>query len=361
MEKSKRLISLDVLRGFDMFWIMGGSSIVISLHTALGSPDLMQPVVQHMHHVQWDGFRFYDMIFPLFLFISGVSFPYSEQKRAGAGNPYPHIIKRGVTLILLGMVYNGLLELNFESVRIFSVLGRIGIAWAAAAIIYINFGKIGRITWCASLLIGYWLLLWLCVAPDAPVGASGLSYEGNLVGYVDRTLFANHLHVPQLFDPEGLLSAIPAISTALLGMFAGDIVMNANRKTGTLLLLGTLLLVLGLLWNFVMPINKSLWSSSFVCFVGGISTLLFALFYWVIDVKEWSRWTLFFRVIGLNSITIYMAGQIVDFGSVSNFLFSGLESKLPGEWGALLSSIGYVAVCWVFLWMLYRHKIFLKV
>lgn len=361
MEQPKRLLSLDALRGFDMLWIMGGSAIITTLSAALGSPVLLDTLAGQMSHVAWDGFKFYDMIFPLFLFIAGVSFPFSEKKRAGVGNPYRHIVKRGAILFLMGIVYNGLLSMDFESIRIFSVLGRIGLAWMFAAIIYINFSRIGRILWCGALLVGYWLLLWLCVAPDAPVGADGFSYEGNIVGYVDRTLFGNHLHIKGFFDPEGLLSVIPAIGTALLGMFAGNVVMDAKRKVETLIIMGVSLVALGLLWNLAMPINKSLWSSSFVCFVGGLSTLLFVLFYWIIDVKGWQGWTFFFRVIGLNSITIYMATRMINFGYTSRFLFGGIASKLPEEWGSFVMSIGYVAICWLFLWFLYRYRIFLKV
>lgn len=361
MEKPKRLLSLDTLRGFDMLWIMGAELVIVTLSVALGSVEPLKTIASQMHHVSWDGFKFYDMIFPLFLFIAGISFPFSQLKRKQGDNPYPKIIKRGLILVVLGMIYNGLLQFDFAHIRIFSVLGRIGLAWMLGAIIFLNFKRVGRIVWCVSLLVGYWLLLRFAVAPDAPIGATGFSYDGNIVGYVDRVLFTNHLLIKEFFDPEGLLSTIPAVSTALLGMFAGEIVIANKNAVRRLVIMGAALVAVGLLWSLVMPINKSLWSSSFTCLVGGLSALLFALFYWVIDVKGWSGWTLFFRVVGLNSITIYMATQIIGFGYISRFFVGGVASALPPEWGAVVNAIGYLGVGWLFLWFMYRQKLFLKI
>lgn len=355
MEYNKRLLSLDVLRGFDMFWIMGAGVVVTALAQLLEMPAL----AAQMGHVAWNGFRFFDLIFPLFLFIAGISFPFSAAKnRDGI---YGKIAKRALLLVVFGLIYNGLFAFDWSGVRIFSVLGRIGLAWALGAVIYLNTGRVGRLWISVSILLAYWLLLRFCVAPDAPVGTDGLSYEGNLVGYVDRLLFAGHLHVPHVFDPEGLLSLIPAVVTALLGMWAGDVVRSDKKPMRTMLLVGVGLLVLALLWNEVMPINKNLWSSSFVCLTGGIGFLLFAFFYWVIDVKGWRSWTFFFQVIGVNSITIYMLQCMVDVGYTSHFLVGGVAGLLPGAWATLVEALAYTAVSWLVLWALYRYKIFLKV
>lgn len=346
MEQNRRLRSLDALRGFDMFWIMGGGAMAVALAGLIGSDTL----AQQMGHVAWNGFRFFDLIFPLFLFIAGVSFPFSVAKsREGI---YAKIAKRALILVLLGMVYNGLLQFDWDHVRIFSVLGRIGLAWAVAAVIYLNTGRVGRKVWCTAILLSYWLLLW---------GLGDFSYEENLVGVVDRALFGAHLHVPYVFDPEGLLSTVPAVVTALLGMWAGDLVRANQHVVRTLLCIGVLLLSVAGMWHVAMPINKSLWSSSFVCLTGGFSFLLFALFYWVIDVKGWSGWAFFFQVIGANSITIYMLQCMVDFGYTSRFLTGGLVDLLPPTWGVLVGSAAYAGVCWLVLWVLYRYKIFLKI
>ncbi len=371
IKRDGRLLSLDTLRGFDMLFIMGFAPLVVALNkwcpTAVGDV-----VAGHMSHVVWNGFTQHDMIFPLFLFIAGISFPFSLAKQRSKGivprKIKLRILRRGVTLVVLGMVYNGLFDLNFPEVRVASVLGRIGVAWMLGAYIYMYLKRSVQYGLIAVILIGYWLLLAFVPAPDVP-GASPLSLEGNLVGYVDRHLLPGKL-IYGNFDPEGLLSTFPAIVTALFGIYTGDIVRSVKLGDGTkktLLLMGTgvLLVIVGLVWNTVFPINKMLWSSSFTCFVGGLSFLLFALFYYVVDVKGWRSWTLFFRVIGLNSITIYLAQQIVGFSHMNRFLFGGFArwtSQYAGEAaGEVVLRTGYVACCWIFLYFLYRKRIFLKV
>ncbi|MDE5731436.1 MAG: DUF5009 domain-containing protein, partial [Bacteroidales bacterium] len=167
------------------------------------------------------------------------------------------------------------------------------------------------------------------------------------------------------FDPEGLLSTVPSIVTAMLGMFAGEFVrsekLDGTKKAGYMGLASLVLLAAGLLWSLVFPLNKMLWSSSFVLVVGAYSLALFALFYYIIDVKGYSRWTFFFRVIGMNSITIYIAQSIIDFNKIDRFFLGGLAELLPPEWGAVVLSAGYVAACWLFLYFLYKKQVFLKV
>lgn len=368
-EQGKRLLSLDALRGFDMFFIMGGSSLFIGL-SMLFPCGLTEAVAGQMTHKQWDGFAFYDMIFPLFLFIAGVSFPFSYAKSVGKGigNKSMHmkILRRGITLVLLGVVYNGLLQFDFANLRIASVLGRIGLAWMIAALLYVNVAFKARVGIAVFILLGYWALIALVPAPDV-AGAQPFSFEGNLVGYIDRILLPGRLHEGH-FDPEGILSTIPAVVTAMLGMMAGDTVKKVSDggRTGQravliLICAGAALVLAGLLWNTVYPINKKLWSGSYVCFVGGFSFLLFALFYYVIDVKGWRKWTFFFRVIGLNSITIYMAQAIINFKYTAGFFGNGVLSLLPENAAAFTGAVFYIAVCWLFLYFLYRKDIFLKV
>ena len=364
-----RLQSLDALRGFDMLWIIGGwGNLLAGLAAFTGWPFFMWWSEQ-MEHVDWHGFAFFDLIFPLFLFIAGISFPFSlaksYQKGISTKQLYVRIFRRALLLILLGMVYNGLLKFDFSTMRYVSVLGRIGLAWMFAALIFINAKRTGRIVWCVALLIFYWLLLTLVPAFDYP-GAELFSKEGNFTSYVDRTFLFGRLYDP-LYDPLGILGTIPAISNALLGMFAGELVMSQKegltgmKKTVSLLLAGVVLLVIALLWNQFFPINKKLWTSSFVCLTAGIGSLLFGLFYLIIDVLEYRRWTFFFTVIGVNSITIYLAQSIIDFRATSKFLFGGLIHLFPESLTDFLNGSAYIAVCWLFLYFLYQQKIFLKV
>ena len=359
-------MSLDALRGFDMLFIMGFASLVVAV-CGLWPSAVTDAAAASMSHVAWDGFAHHDTIFPLFLFIAGVSFPYSVAKqRAGGmseGRIYAKIVRRGLTLVVLGMVYNGLFKLDFENLRIASVLGRIGLAWSIAAVLYLNFGVKTRAAIAVAVLAGYGALSALVAAPDA-AGAGPLTFEGNLAGYIDRQFLPGKL-IYGSFDPEGLLSTVPAVVTAMLGMFTGEFVrrgdIRGGRKTLWMAAAAAALLAAGLAFSGVLPVNKKLWSSTFVCVVGAYSLGMFALFYYLIDVRGWRRWTLFFRVVGLNSITIYLAQRIVGFGRISDFFLGGIASKCPEAVAAVISSTGYVAVCWLFLYFLYRKNVFLKV
>ncbi len=365
-EKNGRLLSLDVLRGFDMSFIMGGEVVLICLASLF--PNL-KFIAEQMGHSQWDGFTFYDLIFPLFLFLAGISFPFSMAKQLSIGKSRSAIslkvLKRGMMLVLLGVVYNGLLQFDFETLRYASVLGRIGLAWMFASLLYIWLRRKWLVLFSAVVLLGYWALLTLVAAPDAPEGASSLSVDGCIVGYVDRCLLPGTLH-NVIHDPEGLLSTLPAVVTALLGIFTGEFVRSRRvtseyRKVAAMLGAAIVLLVVGYVWNLVFPINKNLWSCSFVCCAGGWSLLLFALFYLVVDVIGWRKWAFPLRVIGMNSITIYLAQQFVDFSKPVKALFGGVLELLPREYHALGWWCCYMLVCWCLLYFLYRKKVFLKV
>ena len=367
-KNTNRLLSLDALRGFDMFWIIGWGGLWSGLAKLTDWPVFNWWSTQ-MTHAAWDGFRFYDMIFPLFLFIAGISFPYSleksRQKGITGGKLYFRIIKRGLLLVLLGFIFNGLLKFDFETQRYSSVLGRIGMAWMFAALIFINTKQIARIAWCAGLLIVYWLVLAFVPAPDFP-DAARFSAEGNFACYIDRAFLPGRIYNP-LYDPCGLAGIVPAVSTALIGMLTGTFVKSAKegltqmKKVGYMAAAGVALVLIGLLWNCVFPINKPLWSSSYVCLAGGLSLLLFSLFYWIIDVRGYRRWTLFFTVIGLNSITIYMAQTMINFKHTANFIFGGIINLFPETWAQFLNNLTLITVCWFFLYFLYKQKIFIKV
>ena len=365
---SSRLLSLDALRGFDMFWIVGGEGIVHSLAELTGWAVAIWASTQ-LVHVEWDGFVFYDMIFPLFLFIAGVAMPFSLTRRAERGENKKklmlRVVQRGLILVVLGIIYNnGLFRVSFAETRFPSVLGRIGLAYMFAGLIVVNTKLRGQVMWFVGLLVGYWAAMKLIPVPG--FGAGQLTLEGSLAGYVDRMLVPGRLYLG-VHDPEGLLATVPAISTALLGVFAGTLLRRdlpgVTRQRKALLLAGAGLagLVLGYLWGFAFPINKNLWSSSFVLFAGGWSLLLFALFYLVIDVWGYTRWAFFFVVIGMNSILIYMAVGFIDFAYTTDFFFEGLLSSLGGPAQQVLWWIGFVVVEWAFLYFLYRKKTFLRI
>jgi predicted acyltransferase len=365
---TKRLYSLDALRGFDMFWIMGGEGIFVGLASLTGWP-ILKIWAEQLEHVPWNGFHFYDMIFPLFLFIAGISFPFSLAKRIAKNNSrssiYKHIISRGLILVLLGILYNNGVRFDFAHLRYGSVLGRIGLAWMFGALIFMNTKLTWRIVWLFVILLGYWTLLVLFPAHD--LGSSDIfSREGNLTSYIDRILMPGRLYLGN-HDPEGILSTLPAIGTALLGMFTGEFMLSKYlndkpmKKVLYLFLAAVALMIIGRIWNLAFPINKNLWTSSYVCFVGGLSLLLFAVFYLIIDVWQYKKWAFFFVVIGMNPITIYLTERIINFRSATNFFFGGLARIMPEAWTPLINGIGVTAIGWVFLYILYKNKIFLKV
>lgn len=364
----KRIYSLDALRGFDMFWIMGGEGIFIGLATLTGWP-VLQWWANQLHHVAWYGFHFYDMIFPLFLFIAGISFPFSLAKRISMNDSrksiYIHVISRGLILVLLGILYVNGVKFDFDSLQYSSVLGRIGLAWMFAALIFMNTKLSFRIVWFWGLLIGYWLLLFLFPAHDLG-STDAFSQEGNLAGYIDRLLMPGTLFMGN-YTPQGFLSTIPAIGTPLLGMFTGEFLLskylndNPLRKVLYLVLAAIALMIIGKIWNIVFPINKNLWTSSFICFAGGLSLLLFSIFYLIIDIWKYKRWAFFFVVIGMNPITIYLTERIINFRSATRFFFGGIITLLPATCTPLIDGIGLTTIAWVFLYILYKKKIFLRV
>ena len=216
-----------------------------------------------------------------------------------------------------------------------------------------------------AIPVGYWLVAGFIPAPDAD-GADIFSAQGSMVGYVDRMWLPGRVLYGNI-DPEGLLGIVPAIGTALLGMFCGEWVkcdkeeLTGGKKVLCMVVAGVVLLAVGLLWSQAFPINKKMWTSTFVLVVGAYSVLMFALFYYIIDVRACKWWTPFFTVIGMNSITIYLGQRFINFSYTADRLFGGLVHKLPEASQEFFSSAAYIAVCWLFLYFLYRKRVFLKV
>jgi len=373
-DSKSRLQSLDALRGFDMFWIISAEVIIHGLSQATNLP-VFNWMSAQLHHTPWNGFTFYDMIFPLFIFIAGVSMPFSFGKqfeKSGANkllvkkSIYRSLIKRTIILILLGMVINGALNFKgYENTRFASVLGRIALSCFFAALIFLNTNLRGQLISFFILLLGYWAALILIPVPG--FGAGVLTPEGNLSAYMDRMFLPGQV-LRKVYDPEGILSTIPAIGTALLGVFGGQFLrhsfdkINNLRKGFVLFIVGIILLLLGLLWNQVFPINKNMWTSSFVLYAGGWSVLLLSVFYLVIDVWDMRKWSMPLVWIGMNSILIYMASHgVVNFESTSQFLFGGLINLTPKIWHMTWLWIGVAIIQFALLYFLYKKRLFWKI
>jgi predicted acyltransferase len=364
--KPGRLLSLDALRGFDMFWIIGGDALFRAL-ARRADPATGAFVARQLEHADWEGFYFYDLIFPLFLFLAGCVIPFSLDAQRARGATTRQILgrigRRTALLVLLGLVCNGILRFDWADTRTMGVLQRIGVCYGAAALLYALAGRGVRVAAFVAILLGYWALLALVPTPG---GAAGdFSKAGNLVGWVDRAALPGKILKPYYGygDNEGLLSTIPAVATALLGGFAGEWLRSsrsAGRKVLGLVAAGVVGVGLGTAWGGVFPIIKNLWTSSFVLLAGGWSLLLLAGFYGVIDGLGWRSWAFPLVVIGVNAITIYVVPRFIDFRKASEFFLVGVLDK-SGPYEPIVAAAGFLLAEWLFLFFLYRHRIALRV
>jgi len=349
-----RLVSLDALRGFDMFWIVGGREAVVALLTLTGLDGARAVVEHHTAHAPWHGFRAWDLVFPLFLFLAGMStaFSFALRRERGAGRSELalHALRRGLTLVLLGAIYNGLLSFDLAAQRWASVLGRIGLAWMVAAWLCLWLAPRGRALAVLLILVGYWAALtWL---PVPGIGPGDLAQGRSFADWFDQRFLPGRLHVGD-HDPEGLFSTLPAVATALLGMLAGDWLRRADLRAWTrvrgLVAAGALLLAAGHLADLVFPINKRLWTSSFVLVCAGWSALLVAVFHVVFDVLRPGRALVALGtclgVLGAHALLAYMLARFVDFPALARFaLGRALERRLLHE--AWLPVLG-LATLWL--------------
>lgn len=363
---SERLESLDALRGFDMIWITGLSAVVYVFGMLLPGGEQSWPCLQ-MSHVQWHGLHFIDTVYPLFIFIAGISFPFSYAKQCERGvsalTSHLKVLKRAAMLVLLGLIFNGSLNGQPWPFRCASVLGRIGLTWMLAAFVYMHTGLKTRLGIVAALLVGYGIVLKTCVSPLALAGADPLSLQGCFMGYLDTLLTPGTFWEDGIFEPSGVPMSVVSVGTALLGMTAGDIVRAARwtreRKAAILLRAGVALIVAGLCVSAVIPVNKKLWSPSYTLCVGGYSFALFSLFYWLIDVRGWKAWAAPLKWIGMNAIALYMLQSLVSLGETSKRLFGWLAAWFPTPDPVWV--LGHLALTLLIAWFLQRHKIFFKV
>jgi predicted acyltransferase len=360
-----RLFSLDALRGFDMFWIIGGDAFFRTL-AEVTHWGWARGWAAQLEHAEWAGFHFYDLIFPLFMFISGVAIPLSllakAEKAADKRPIYLKLVRRALLLVFLGFIYNHLTDLQFATQRYASVLGQIGLAYLFAALIMMNVRSLrGRLAALAGILAGYAAVQLLVPVPG--IGAGVLTPEGTLNGWIDRLLLPGRLY-DKIFDPEGILCILSATSVTLMGGLAGLVLKSdrhpAYRKAIILAASGMGLAITGYVLGGWYPIIKKAWTATFDIYAAGLSFILLALFYVVIDVWRLRKWTFFFRVIGMNSIAIYLGTRMVDFDYTSKFWFGGL-ARLAGGAGPLVLLAGTIAVEWLALYFLYKKDVFLRV
>jgi predicted acyltransferase len=363
----ERLTSIDALRGFDMFWIVGGDQVARALCKWWGTPEA-QRLGDQFEHVDWEGFRFYDLIFPLFLFLVGVVLPFSLRKYMTADHPKSVALgrtaRRVVLLFLLGLIYNNLLQFHFDQLRVTGVLQRIAICYGIASLIFLFTSVRTQVILFVAILAGYWAILMYVPAPESKT-AGDLTIKTNLAGYLDRHYLPGRIYKSYygFGDNEGLLSTIPAVATTLLGVLAGHWLLSGrNRwlKALGLAFAGLACLGLGIFWSREFPIIKILWTSSYVLVAGGWSLLLLSLFYTIIDVIKLRAWAFVFVVIGVNAITIYIAKDIIPFDEISRYFLGGV-ARYSGSFRPAVVPIGTLAFEWLFLFHLYRNRIFLRV
>ena len=361
-QSSSRVLSIDALRGFDMFWIVGADRIVRSLSRVQEGPVTNFLKGQFRH--EWLGFRFYDLIFPLFVFLLGMSVVFSLGKTLSESDgkiPYGRIFRRFLVLFLLGALCDqGISNLAEES-PFSGVLQRMAWCYIFASLLYCHLKLRGLIITFVSIMIGYWALASFVPAPGQD--AVYFEREQHIVTWFDHQ-FLPFKEEGQFSDPEGLLSTLPAVCSALLGIFAGfafqsERLSNSERVkyfAGA----GLAMLVVGFLWSYQMPIIKWLWTPTYVLVAGGYSCLLVALFHYVVDIKGYSRWAQPFVWIGVNPLAIYVANDFIGFEDVARRITGGPMSDLLNPYGRLFTAVVSLVFVILFARFLYKRQIFLR-
>jgi predicted acyltransferase len=325
----QRLVSIDALRGFNMFWIIGVDRLFKAL-IRVSDNSVIEFFQVQLNHALWEGFSFYDIILPVFLIIAGLMLPLSVTRRLGRGESKMrislHVAKRSGLLILMGLIHNNLLEFDWPMMRWSGVLQRIGICYFFAAMLVMYTKKRTQVIIAGLIPILMWAVLMLIPVPG--YGAGVLTKEGSLNSYIDQLLLPGRFaRYANLIDNENIVSTLPAIATTLVGVLAGYWLMSkrsGNRKAAGLAAAGLISLAIGYLWAQVLPVIKILGTSSFFMLTLGYGLLLLASFYWIIDVKGYNKWAFFFIVIGANPITIYFLQRVVDFEGIAEFLLPAL-------------------------------------
>ncbi|MBI1320822.1 MAG: DUF5009 domain-containing protein [Candidatus Hydrogenedens sp.] len=364
---SGRMISVDTLRGFDMFWIVGGEDLVHALGTANGERNsgVLHFFVTQLTHKQWEGFAFYDLIFPLFLFLVGLSTVFSLgriQREEGTAAAHKRLFKRSAILYAIGIFYYGLFANAWPGIRLVGVLQRLALGYLFGGLLFLNLKLRGLIAAFVAILIAYWAIMTFIPAPGQEVVS--FAPDQNIANYIDLHYLPGRLN-DGTWDPEGILSTLPAIGTALLGVFAGLLLKNKNiadiRKVGILIGGGALLVALGFLWGLQFPVIKKLWTSSYVLVAGGYSCMLLGAFYYVVDVLKSRWWTPPFIWIGSNALAIYLAWNVFEFGDLAERFVGGDIAAAFGNYGETLIVAVSLLLVVAFARLLFKREIFLRV
>ena len=364
-----RVVSLDALRGFTMLWIIGGGGLAKAMR-AFGDGQPAQFLADQFEHVKWEGFRFEDLIFPMFVFIAGASLVFSLKRivaREGRAVAVRRVASRALMLLGLGVIYNGGWSNGFENVRWLGVLQRIALAYLSAGLLFLFLKPRGLLVALIAILAGYWALLTFVPVPE--FGAGHFVERQNLTNYLDSQYLPGRKY-DRDHDPEGLLSTLPAVGTCLLGVFAGMLLQSgapARKKVAWFIGGGLALIAAGYAWDAAgFPIIKKIWTSSYVLLAGGWSAVLLGTFYGFIDALGWRRWAQPFVWIGMNPITLYFLGNLVDFTKLAAYLTGGsiqyfLNTSLHAGAGDLLTALVGMSFAVLLAGFLYRRKIFLRV
>jgi predicted acyltransferase len=378
---SKRYLAIDLLRGLTIAFMI------------LVNDNGSDRAFWALKHTEWNGFTPTDLVFPTFLFVVGASIVFSTESRLSRGVTraalFAHTLRRAIILYLLGLVVNSAPFFRLSTMRYYGVLPRIAICYLVVATLYIYVRRpsetpggrptiADKVSLLVVCLVGYYILMRFVPVPGLGVPGRDIPFldkDANIVAWLDRQLFsAQHLY-ERTRDPEGLLSTIPSIGTTLLGVLAGLFLRSPrsdSRKAMTLTIAGVICVLLGALWNPWFPVNKKLWTSSFVLYAGGWSLLILAVFWFLAQVRNWRRGTWVLLVFGMNAITAYVISEVMAASldhvqvaprtNVLHWVYLRIASIIPSApFASLAYSLLYVLVCWLIVLPLYRKKIFIKI
>lgn len=372
---ARRIASIDALRGFNFLWILGGEGAILALAAMSSDKGAIVSGVggflgAQMTHVAWEGFHFYDFVFPLFIFITGVSIVFSLSRlveREGRPSAHVRVVRRALLLYGLGLVFYGGISEHWADIRFAGVLQRIALCYLFASLLFLNLNLRGLIVAFASLLIGYWALMTFVPVPG--IGAGSFGPDANLANWIDAHYLPGRLW-DRTRDPEGLLSTLPAIGTCLVGVFAGLLLkseaLEPTYKSLWLIGGGAVTVAVGHLWGLQFPVIKAIWTSSFVLVAGGYSLLLLGLWHQIIDVWGFRRWATIFMWIGANAILLYFVNGVLGFEPLARRFVGGDLGVLLDQWvtpgtGRLATHVLGVFFAIALASYLFRRKIFLRV
>jgi len=362
-----RLLSVDVLRG-----------LTVAAMVLVNNPGTWQAIYPPLRHAAWHGWTPTDVIFPFFVFIVGVAIPLAlapRLERDGRAAVAVKVVRRSIVIFALGIVLNGSPWFVWSTLRIPGVLQRIAVCYLAAALIYLVTSTRAQATIASALLLGYWLVMTRVPVPGYSAG--DLSPEANLAAYIDRAVLGPHIwQFAKVYDPEGILSSVPAVATALLGVLTGTWLRSGRRSdviAARLAVAGIAGIAAGELWGLWFPINKSLWTSSYVMLTAGLALVILAACYWLIEIREWRRWATPFAVLGVNALLLFFLStlaarllSIIKVGperqSLQAVLFDWVFAPLASPVNAsLVYALVYVVIWWAIIWLLDRRNIRLRV